>query len=125
MVGPRPDRRNFYTTGVGGRRIFRQEAYENAVGDWERRRDEEREASGGSTIYDRGAREDHEPTGLHGYADIQEGTGHVTQSYDDGYRLSRDTDGQGDEHVHWTDRNVPKGRRRYGRRHSPPPDARD
>jgi hypothetical protein len=44
MVGPRPDRRNFYTTGVGGRRLFRQEAYENAVGDWERRRDEEGES---------------------------------------------------------------------------------
>jgi hypothetical protein len=47
MVGPRPRRQDFYVSGLTGRgRIFRQEAYENAVGNWERQRDEEREASG-------------------------------------------------------------------------------
>ncbi|HSE61593.1 MAG TPA: hypothetical protein VLA88_04850 [Candidatus Saccharimonadales bacterium] len=72
-------------------------------------------------MYDRGARSDHEPTGASGYVNLPSGEGHGTQYYDDGYRLSRDTDGEGDGQVHWTDQNV--GRKHDGR-HTPPPDAR-
>jgi len=43
VVGPRPRRSDYVVPGLGGRRIFRQAAYEDAVGSWARRRDEERE----------------------------------------------------------------------------------
>jgi hypothetical protein len=83
-------------------------------------------SSGGSTMYDRRARSGHEPAGASGYVELRgpdAGYGHGTQYYDDGYRLSRDTDGQGDSAVHWTDDKIPKGRRHYEERHTPPPDA--
>lgn len=78
----------------------------------------------GSTWYDRGARADHEPQGGRGWANLREGTGHSTQHYDDGYHLSRNTDGQNDDRIHWTDQSIPKGKRKFSRRHKPPPDAR-
>lgn len=85
-----------------------------------------RSSGGGSTMYDRRARSGHEPTGASGYVELRgpdAGHGHGTQYYADGYRLSRDTDGQGDSAVHWTDDNIPKGKRHYEERHTPPPDA--
>lgn len=63
---------------------------------------------GGSTMYDRGAG---------GSVDLPSGQGHSTQFYDDGYRLSRDTDGQADSQVHWTDQSVRKG---SSKRHKSP-----
>lgn len=41
VVGPRPKRRDYWRSAITGK-YFAQEAYDNAVGDWERRRDEER-----------------------------------------------------------------------------------
>jgi hypothetical protein len=75
----------------------------------------------GSTMYDRRARTDHEPTGASGLIDAFSGEGHSSQWYDDGYRVSRDTDGQSDDLVHWTDQSKGKHHRD---RHKPPPDAR-
>lgn len=75
----------------------------------------------GSTMYDRRARTDHEPTGARGEANLRGGTGHGSQWYDDGYRLSRDTDGQGDSAVHWTNQRL---RKKHDDRHTPPSDAR-
>ncbi len=81
-------------------------------------------SSGGSTMYDRRARTGSEPAGASGEIDPRTGKGHGSQWYDDGYRVSRDTDGQGDQRVHWTDERIPKGKRRYDERHTPPSDAR-
>ena len=82
------------------------------------------ESNDGSTLYDRGARTEHEPKGAQGWANLREGTGHNTQYYDDGYHLSRDTDGQGDNKVHWTKQDVAKGKRTFDKRHRPPSDSR-
>ncbi|HEX6462312.1 MAG TPA: hypothetical protein VFZ58_03490 [Candidatus Saccharimonadales bacterium] len=79
-------------------------------------------------MYDRRARSGRTPSGAHGEFRTGKGGnstgGHSTQYYDDGYRLSRDTDGQSDQQVHWTNQSVPKGRRHRRKRHTPPPDAR-
>ena len=75
----------------------------------------------GSTMYDRRARSGSEPSGARGEVNLPSGEGHGSQYYEDGYRLSRDTDGQGDDRVHWTNQNVGKKNRN---RHTPPPDAR-
>jgi hypothetical protein len=77
----------------------------------------------GSVMYDRGARSEHEPIGAEGEALLRTGEGHGSQWYGDKYRLSRDTDGVGDNEVHWTNQDVKKGKRRYGKRHETPPDA--
>ena len=42
MVGPRPRRKDYYARAITGK-YFRQQAYDDAVGAWERKRDEERE----------------------------------------------------------------------------------
>lgn len=75
-------------------------------------------------MYNRRARSDHEPMGASGYAELRgldAGRGHGTQYYEDGYRLSRDTDGAGDNNSHWTNQTLSKG---SDDRHTPPPDAR-
>ena len=75
----------------------------------------------GSTMYDRGARTGQTPNGAQGEFDARTGQGHSTQYYGDGYRLSRDGDGQNDDAVHWTDQGAGK---HSPRRHRPPRDAR-
>jgi hypothetical protein len=72
-------------------------------------------------MYDRRARAGSEPSGASGTVNLPSGEGHGTQYYEDGYRVSRDTDGQSDSNEYWTNQNVRKGRRG---RHAPPPDAR-
>jgi hypothetical protein len=79
--------------------------------------------SSGSTMYDRRARRDHEPTGASGEISLRgsdAGDGHSTQYYADGYRLSRDMDGEEDTLVHWTNQKLGK---KHDARHSPPADA--
>lgn len=39
----KPQRKDYWTHGIGGRRIFRQQAFDDAVGTWQRRQDEEQE----------------------------------------------------------------------------------
>ena len=68
----------------------------------------------GMTIYDRQARNDHIPTAGAGYMYVQgekAGYGHSTQSYSDGYRLSRSTNdgGKTANQIHWTNQNSKKG----------------
>jgi|GEM_PF-6452852 len=45
MVGPRPKRQDYMVPGIGGKKIFRQGAFNDAVADWQRRRNEERSDS--------------------------------------------------------------------------------
>jgi len=45
MVGPRPKRQDYVVPGIGGKKIFRQGAFNDAVADWQRRKNEERAAS--------------------------------------------------------------------------------
>lgn len=80
----------------------------------------------GSTMYDRSARSGSVPTagsGEHRFRGEDVGTGHFTQAYADGYRLSRDTDGTSESDVHWINQNVSKGKRNRAKRQTPPSDA--
>jgi membrane protein involved in colicin uptake len=79
---------------------------------------EERQAA---TMYDRSVSSE-SPAGARGSYNLRgDRRGHSTQYYPDGTRKSWDTDGTGDnQNEHWTDQNVPKGRRG---RHNPPPHA--
>lgn len=77
----------------------------------------------GFTIYNRSARKN-TPIGGSGeenYINVRTGRGHTTQWYDDGYRISWDTeDGGKTEKAHWTNQNVSK---RNPHRHDEPDDA--
>jgi hypothetical protein len=42
VVGPKPQRRDYWTRGITGK-IFRQQAYDDAVAAWRQRKDEERD----------------------------------------------------------------------------------
>ena len=59
-------------------------------------------------------------SGFNGEIDLNTGTGHGTQYYDDGYRFSRDF--PDDQNEHWTNQNVDKD---DGGRHGRPSDAED
>lgn len=78
----------------------------------------------GVTIYDRRLRADHEVLGIHGDFNIRTKEGHNTHYYADGWRESRDTsDGIHEKNKHWTNQNIPKGKRNKGKRHNKPDDA--
>lgn len=74
----------------------------------------------GSTMYGRNYASTKAPKGASGGFNPRSGRGHGTQYYDDGTRVSWDTDGQGDSNRHWTNQNVGKGN---PRRHQRPPHA--
>lgn len=81
----------------------------------------------GSTFYERG-RNGKAPVQAEGILPIRGSESgidvdgaHITQVYDDGYRLSRDVDGTSDTKRHWSNQNVGKKNRN---RHTPPNDAR-
>lgn len=81
--------------------------------------------SDGVTIYDRRLRRQHEVMGIEGDFDVQTRRGHNTHYYKDGLRESRDTfDGIHEENIHWTNQNIPKGKRNFEKRHAKPDDAR-
>lgn len=76
-------------------------------------------------LYNRSSRSGHAPAGTneHGgvfYQRDSNGALHVTQYFDDGYRVSWDATDAGTERVHWTNQNVPVS---DPSRHLPPPDA--
>lgn len=80
-----------------------------------------------SLLYMRGARSGHTPmdTNEHGgvfYRRSDSGgtTLHITQYFDDGYHVSWDATPHGNQNVHWTNKNVPKG---HPDRFTPPNDA--
>ena len=87
----------------------------------------------GGTLYDRRARRDTPPLGVRNRDnDTRDRSGtfydrnrqvdlHVTQYYEDNYRVSWDTDGNSDRSYHWTDQNLPSS---HPRSHVPPEDAR-
>lgn len=78
--------------------------------------------SRGGTLYDRRARSHKEPSGAEGiFARRNGGREHVTQYYDDNYRLSSDIVKNTNVQRHWTNQNV---RKKHSGRHSPPPDTR-
>lgn len=81
----------------------------------------------GSTFYERG-RSNKSPVHAEGYLPLRGSESgvdidgaHVTQVYDDGYRLSRNVDGTSESKRHWTRQDV---RKKDSRRHIPPADAR-
>lgn len=81
----------------------------------------------GSTFYERG-RSNKSPVHAEGYLPLRSSepgvdidVAHVTQVYDDGYRLSRNVDGTSESKRHWTRQDV---RKKDPRRHIPPADAR-
>ena len=87
----------------------------------------------GGTLYDRRARRDTPPLGVRNRDnDTRDRSGtfydrnrqvdlHVTQYYEDNYRVSWDTDGKSDRDHHWTDQSLPSG---HPDKHNPPEDAR-
>lgn len=80
--------------------------------------------SDGVTIYDRRLREQHRVMNINGYFNVQTRRGHNTHYYEDGLRESRDTfDGVHEEKIHWTNQNIPKGKRNFEKRHAKPDDA--
>ena len=91
MVGPRPRRQDFYVSGLTGRgRFFRQEAYDNAVGDWERQKDEEQEVKSryGETVEGVGYTDTY--FGGAGVADGP-GHGHIRVDEDGGEQVIRES----------------------------------
>lgn len=88
----------------------------------------------GGTLYNRRARRDTPPLGVRNrdndntkdrsgtfYDRNRQIDLHVTQYYEDNYRVSWDTDGESDRGYHWTDQNLPSG---HPENHIPPEDAR-
>lgn len=81
---------------------------------------------GAGLLYLRSARNSHEPVGTNEHSGVfyQRGTEetglHVTQYFEDGYRVSWDPTSSGNERVHWTNQNLPVS---HPKRHVPPPDA--
>lgn len=78
----------------------------------------------GVTIYDRRLRSQHKVLGINGEFNVRNEYGHNTHYYADGFRESRDTfDGIHEENKHWTNQNVPKGKKNKFKRHDKPDDA--
>ena len=87
----------------------------------------------GGTLYDRRARTGTPPLGVRNRDnDTKDRSGtfydrnrqvdlHVTQYYEDNYRVSWDTKGKSDENYHWTDQSLPSS---HPHNHVPPEDAR-
>ena len=87
----------------------------------------------GGTLYDRRTRRDMPPLGVRNRDnDTNDRSGtfydrrrridlHVTQYYEDNYRVSWDTDGKTDRGHHWTDQSLPSS---HPHNHVPPEDAR-
>lgn len=76
----------------------------------------------GTTIFDASIRCGATPVGASGTFAHRDGSpGHSTQYYSDGYRVSWDTDNNGESKGHWTNQSVAKG---STSRHYPPNDAR-
>lgn len=74
----------------------------------------------GATLYDRRARSGKEPKGAEGiFARRDGGREHVTQYYDDKYRLSSDIVDNANVKRHWTNQNFKK---KHPDRHTPPKD---
>lgn len=69
------------------------------------------------TILDDDLREE-KASGTSGEIDLETGSGHGTQYYEDGYRYSKDF--PDDKDGHWTNQNEEKD---SSERHSPPSDA--
>lgn len=93
-------------------------AYQAAMEEYERKK--RREQNRGSMMYGRNYGSTQEPRGASGHFNPRTGEGHSTQYYDDNYRYSWETDGEGESNEHWTNQNVGKG---HQRRHEEPPHA--
>lgn len=103
-----------------------RQQYPNAARAIDERKQEERDRqrrNRGSTMYGRNFQSNQEPTSAKGWVNPRTGEGHSSQQYSDNTRVSWDTDGHGESNIHWTNQNVPKGRRNKDRRHTPPPHA--
>lgn len=111
----------------GGNASFRMFTQMAQAGMRDRQRRERRGGRrDGSTMYDPSVRSGERPQGAYGEVNLHGETGaegHSTQYYADGHRVSWDGDGRTDHGEHWTNDNVPKGKRNRVRRHTPPPDA--
>lgn len=89
-------------------------------------KDEQQADDRGSTFYERG-RNGKSPIRAEGYLPLRSSEpgvdidgAHITQMYDDNYRLSRDVDGTSESKRHWTNQNVGK---KDPQRNTPPSDA--